>query len=336
MQPKILSLFSGAGGLDLGFAQAGFQIPLALDSSLAAVSTHTRNFRRTASLNVDLGALGPRGVLREFQKHVEPGEPIGVLGGPPCQGFSRGNTQSRASDPRNRLAFLYLRIVKALQAKYNVKFVLFENVLGLRDKKHGKTFDGIVREFERLKLSVRVEEHCALDYGVPQIRKRIIIVGFDSASVAEAFRPTKQRRRAVTLTVRHAISHLPEPAYFSHCLEKSSIPHHENHWTMQPRSSKFSEPRSAKKPSRSFRRLEWDEPSPTVAYGHREIHIHPDGHRRLSVHEAMLLQGFPRQFVLEGNLSAQVDQVSNAVPPPLAKSLARGIKMALVEGQKES
>jgi site-specific DNA-cytosine methylase len=73
---------------------------------------------------------------------------------------------------------------------------------------------------------------------------------------------------------------------------------------MTPRSKRFKGETAAPAPTRSFRRLSWDKPSPTVAYGHREIHVHPDGARQLSIYEAMLLQGFPRSFVLEGTLTA--------------------------------
>ena len=151
-------------------------------------------------------------------------------------------------------------------------------------------------------------------------------------SVAQAFKP--QKIQSNKLTVRAAIEGLPDPAYFARNLERSSIPFHENHWTMRPVSKRFRHPEQAAPSGRSFRRLQWDEPSPTVAYGHREIHVHPSGRRRLSIFEAMLLQGFPRKFVLEGNLSAQVEQVSNAVPPPLAHSLASAIAKALTTSDK--
>src|SRR6185295_6986267 len=106
-------------------------------------------------------------------------------------------------------------------------------------------------------------------------------------------------------------------------------PIHPNHWTMQPKSERFLNPGAARTDARSFKRLDWEQASPTVAFGHREIHVHPSGRRRLSIHEAMRLQGFPFEFVLEGNLSEQVEQVSNAVPPPLARSVARAVKRAL-------
>lgn len=141
--------------------------------------------------------------------------------------------------------------------------------------------------------------------------------------------PLTLKSESANLTVRSVIADLPEPAFFSRTIKRSEIPFHENHWTMRPVSIRFSQPGGANRSGRSFRRLEWDKPSPTVAYGHREIHVHPDGRRRLSIFEAMLLQGFPPDFVLEGTLSAQVEQVSNAVPPPLAESLATAIRKAL-------
>lgn len=330
--PKIISLFSGAGGLDLGFQQAGFPLSFAADISTAAVQTHRRNFRKTLAVVADLTELGPDGVLSYLEPLLSNGERIGVIGGPPCQGFSRGNTQSTTEDPRNQLPLLYLQIVEALQEKYTVEFVLFENVLGIRDSKHLTTFNGILEKFSDIGLTANAEVYSALDYGIPQKRNRVIITGFRNMSVAQAFKP--QKIQSNKLTVRAAIEGLPDPAYFARNLERSSIPFHENHWTMRPVSKRFRHPESATPSGRSFRRLQWDEPSPTVAYGHREIHVHPSGRRRLSIFEAMLLQGFPRKFVLEGNLSAQVEQVSNAVPPPLAHSLASAIAKALTTSDK--
>lgn len=325
--PKIVSLFSGAGGLDLGFQRTGFPLTFAVDWSEAAIQTHRRNFKGAVAITADLEKLGAAGVLAHLDKILKAGDAIGVIGGPPCQGFSRANTSSAPNDPRNRLPLLYLRIVQALQEKYQVDFVLFENVMGIRDAKHAPTFRGILSKFGEIGLTAEVKEYSALDFGVAQTRNRVVISGFRDEVVARAFKP--EIVRSTELTVRTVIGSLPEPAYFKHGLDKSTIEHHENHWTMRPLSKRFAQPEGADRAGRSFRRLKWDKPSPTVAYGHREIHVHPDGRRRLSIYEAMLLQGFPSDFVLEGNLSAQVEQVSNAVPPPLAQSLAKAIRAAL-------
>lgn len=325
--PTVVSLFSGAGGLDLGYLRAGFPLALAIDRSEAAVETHRRNFRGPNAVTADLVELGPAGVIELLEPLLERGHPIGVIGGPPCQGFSRANTASSINDPRNKLPLLYLEIIEALQAEYRVEFVLFENVLGIRDAKHSVTFRGILSKLASLGLRSGVIECSSLDFGVPQTRNRVIISAFASAAAAEAFKPKKVE--SFNLTVRAAIGDLPDPVFFSHGLTPERIPFHANHWTMRPRSKRFSDPVLAARTGRCFRRLDWDKPSPTVAYGHREIHVHPNGTRRLSILEAMILQGFPRDFVLEGTLSAQVEQVSNAVPPPLAQALARATSISL-------
>ncbi|AZI57714.1 DNA cytosine methyltransferase [Nakamurella antarctica] len=318
--PRVVSLFSGAGGLDLGFQQAGFELAFAVDNSAWAIKTHQRNFKKTKSVAADLIELQPAGVLAQLSRVLEDGVSIGVIGGPPCQGFSRANPAALATDPRNNLPILYLEIVEALQEKYDVQFVLFENVVGIKDLKHETAFKSILAKFLELGLTQKVDEYCALDFGVPQNRRRVIISAFASPTAANAFAPQTVPREH--LDARTAISGLPDPAFFDRDLSPEDIPHHPNHWTMRPISKRFNDPDSSMNSSRSFRRLAWDKPSPTVAYGHREIHIHPDGRRRLSIYEAMRFQGFPHEFVLEGPLSAQVEQVSNAVPPPLAQALA--------------
>lgn len=331
--PRIVSLFSGAGGLDLGFHLEGYEIAFAVDRMAAAVQTHKRNFPATMSVTADITirneASGSLVVLDEIAKALKDGEAIGIIGGPPCQGFSRANPNSHADDPRNQMPSFYLEIVEALQTHYDVQFVLFENVMGIRDAKHSVTFRGILVRFKELELTAGVADHSSLDYGVPQTRNRVIISGFKSEAAARAFKPKTISREEVDLTVHGAIGHLPQPAFFSRNLSADDIPTHPNHWTMTPRSKRFKGETAGPAPTRSFRRLSWDKPSPTVAYGHREIHVHPDGARRLSIYEAMLLQGFPTSFVLEGTLSQQVEQVSNAVPPPVARSLAAAAAIAL-------
>lgn len=325
--PRVVSLFSGAGGLDLGFRNAGFEVAFAVDNSKWAIKTHKRNFPETSAIAADLVELGPDGVLRNVMDLIDPGQAIGVIGGPPCQGFSRANTNSRADDPRNDLAFLYLDIVGILKSQYDVQFALFENVEGIRDAKHQSAFGSLLSRFAELGFHAEVQECAALDFGVPQTRRRVIVSAFSHRKAADAFEPLTIPRS--DLTVKSAIGGLPPPAFYSRSLTPHEIPHHPNHWTMRPVSQRFSDPGGVQNGGRSFRRLSWDKPSPTVAYGHREIHVHPNGRRRLSIYEAMLLQGFPADFVLEGTLSAQVEQVSNAVPPPLARSLGEATRSAL-------
>jgi DNA (cytosine-5)-methyltransferase 1 len=325
--PKIVSLFSGAGGLDHGFETAGFTIAAAFDASRAAIQTHKRNFPNSTSVETDLIRLGPKGVAAIVGRALKKGERIGIIGGPPCQGFSRANTTSTAADPRNKLPKLYIAIVRELSKHFDVEFVVFENVLGMRDNKHAAAYKSLLLGLKRLGFDITAKELCATDFGVPQTRKRIVISAMRADRDYGEIRP---RRRKGLNNVKEAIGGLPPPSFFSRNLEADDIPFHPNHWTMNPVSRRF-RTRSTNHQGRCFKRLSWSKPSPTIAFGHREIYVHPSGRRRLSIFEAMRLQGFPDSFILEGNLSEQVEQISNAVPPPLAKSVAAAIRRTLAK-----
>ena len=227
--PKIVSLFSGAGGLDYGFAREGFEVAVAFDISSAAIKTHRRNFPLTLGIAGDLTKLKPSGVLKHVLGTIPRGARIGVIGGPPCQGFSRANTGATAGDPRNSLPKLYVKIVRFLQHYYQVEFVVFENVLGMRDRKHAATYSSLVRGLRALGLSVTEKELCALDFGVPQTRRRIVLSGLRQGLDYAEFRP---RKRTGLANVREAIGNVPPPVFFAPGLQGRDIPVHPNHWTM--------------------------------------------------------------------------------------------------------
>lgn len=319
----VVSLFCGAGGLDYGFAKAGFTPVLAIDRDAAAIRTFNANFAGNVARAGDLSELSPTAVKRWLARRTPP---RGVIGGPPCQGFSYGNTKASADDPRNQLAFRYCELLAALNTQSSIDFFVFENVLGLRSPKHRARLQEIIRRFKEAGFDVVQAELDAERFRVPQRRRRLFLVGINGDTfpgVSFAWPNGTEHLR----TVRQAIGGLPDPILRTPGLTADAIPYHPNHWTMPPRSRRFAE--RDFNGGRSFRRLEWDQPSWTVAYGNREIHIHPDGERRLSVLEAMLLQGFPKKFVLQGNFSEQVQQVSNAVPPPVARAVAAAIRKQL-------
>jgi len=324
--PYVISLFCGPGGLDLGFQKAGFPIALAIDQSQAAIQTHEANFPDSKSICADIVKLGPEGVVRELLAVIPKGSPIGVIGGPPCQGFSRANNLSHAKDPRNVLPNLYIQIVRELQLFFSVDFVVFENVLGIKDKKHIRTYNKVVAKLGEADFDVNEFQLSALDFGVPQKRERVVLV---ATRASGGYSSVVLKKREGQKTVREAIFHLGEPTFFSRGLLSTEVKIHPNHWTMNPKSARFATPPEEWKSSRSFKRLTWDDASPTIAFGNREIHVHPSCTRRLSIYEAMLLQGFPRNYVIKGNLSEQVEQVSNAVPPPLGEAVAAGIRRVL-------
>jgi len=321
---QVLSLFCGAGGLDLGFKSEGYNIRLAIDNSVAAIATHMHNFPKSVAIQADIIELGKDGLLELCEKYLKKNEPLGIIGGPPCQGFSRSNIKSEINDPRNKLALIYIELIGELKKIYDVNFIVFENVLGIKDKKHIKTYNDIIQNLEEINFKVSSFVLNARDFGVAQDRKRVIIIALKGKTQGNiSFKDTISKLK----TVKDVIYGLPEPTYFRRNIDVSDIFHHPNHWTMVPKSQKFKDNSLMDKKTRSFRVICWDKPSPTVAYGNREIHVHPDKKRRLSIFESMLLQGFPKNFEIKGNFSQQVTQVSNAVPPPMAKIIAKKIKI---------
>lgn len=326
---QLISVFSGAGGMDHGFHQAGFRTIFSADNNEAAVNTFNYNFTGEVSHCVDLGKIYAKNYLEMIEAVSPKCKPKGIIGGPPCQGVSRGNIQSKSSDPRNRLMTTYTRLLNAVEEEYGIDFFVFENVPDLQSIRNAGRFKSLMGAL-RQRFVVYNKILNAADFGVPQNRERLFIIGINkNHRQAEKFKfPLGNEIR---VSVRQTIKSLPNPAFFMRGIRGEDIPHHPNHWTMNPKSSRFSAPE--KLPAgRSFRRLDWDQPSHTVAYGHREIHVHPNGTRRLSIYEAMLLQGFNPNFRLLGNLSEQVTQVSNAVAPPVALAIATSIKRLLYPG----
>lgn len=330
---KILSLFCGAGGLDLGFEQQGFDPILAYDIKPAAVDTYNfnrpgKNVAKVANLNSPTIA---EVIIRDIELLGPSNRPIGIVGGPPCQYFSMGNKATRnVQDVRRLLPRRYAIILHKLNEEYNIDFFILENVDGLTKPKHENDLRTLLKLFDVAGFHTTWKVLDAYHYGVPQVRKRVFIIGWNKRFYPQAIYQFPEGCRA-KLVVGDIIQGLVDPVYFDYGLNPDKFPIHPNHWTMVPRSKKFGTPapKGLSKFVRSFRRLEWDKPSYTVAYGHNEIHIHPNGKRRLSIYEAMLLQGFPKgknKYRLVGGLTEQVSLISDAVPPPLASALAASIK----------
>lgn len=326
MPIPIVSLFCGPGGLDLGFQQAGFETVLALDRSAVAVETFNRNLPPVAKA-VDLADLSDQDVVALVATTSK--VPAGVIGGPPCQGFSLANVRQRRVDPRRRLTFRFAELVGALDAAFGLDFFLMENVAALAMPKQHRFCQRLRRKFESLGFKTYAMVVNARDFGVAQNRPRFFIVGIKRRLTGFAQFEFPVPKTKDCATVRQVIGHLPAPIFFDRNLTPEKIPYHQNHWTMVPKSAKFQQ--KTIQGGRSFKQLEWGGQSPAVAYGHRELHVHPSGTRRVSLLEAILLQGFPESCTFAGNLSEQVTQVSDAVPPPLAAALAGSIYTSLYE-----
>jgi DNA (cytosine-5)-methyltransferase 1 len=329
--PQVISVFCGCGGFDLGFSRAGFDIGLALDIDPVVVNTYNQNRESVVARERDLATLTGDELVALYES-LRPGEaPVGLIGGPPCQSFSRGNVHFDAKDIKYRLPRHFAELLRAVNAAYSLDFFVFENVHGITYEKHRDTFADFKRLFRKAGFHLFEGMLDAIDFGVAQHRPRVFVVGINKVKYPELSyifpEPFRGRRR----TVGQAIIGLPPAKYFERGLESKDIPYHPNHWTMRPISRKFSDGslKEGERRGRSFRVLSWNKPSWTVAYGNREIHIHPSGTRRLTVYEAMRLQGFPRKYQLHGNLSQQVSQVSDAIPPQLGWVIGRAIQAQL-------
>lgn len=320
---KVVSLFCGAGGLDLGFTSAGFEVCYAADFDTAAIKTYNRNNPGNIGRVVDLLETTTEQLCTSIINECGGVTKIsGIVGGPPCQGFSRGNVGRHADDPRNKLVLKYADIVNSFHDKFDLKFFVFENVPEIRAEKN-KNLLTELRDKLSINFKIHEQELNSSNYQVAQNRRRIFIVGVSKTCNLEHFSfpsPSPLKKKVVS----DVIIGLPDPVYFSNGICAETIPFHQNHWTSRPKSKRF-ETGLMPTGGRSFIRLDWEKPSRTVAYGNREIHVHPNGHRRLSIYEALQLQGFPFKYVLEGNMTQQVKQVSNAVPPPVAERIAQSI-----------
>jgi DNA (cytosine-5)-methyltransferase 1 len=323
-------LFSGAGGLDLGFHWAGYVARVAIDNNEAAQHTYERNHPGAIFYNRDLSKIRAGEIARLWRRNCAEESPSGVIAGPPCQAFSRGNARPALDDSRRDLPNKYAQLLWGLNKAFDLDFFVFENVAGLAGPRHKEYYDCLLTAFRRAGFNICQIDTDASAVGVPQRRRRLFIVGLNRRKFGPTDITIKGKITEMT-TLRQAIGHLPEPTHFDARLSRRSIPFHPNHWVMVPRSGKFTNGMLRVRGSngRSFRVLKWDEPSLAVSFGHREMNIHPSMRRRISVLEAMLIQGFPFGYELLGTLSDQARLVSDAVPPPLAFAVARAISDAL-------
>ena len=202
--PKAIDIFSGAGGLSLGLRDAGFEIAAALDSDAAAAKTYRANLGEHI-IEASIDDVAPEGLL-ELARMV-PGACDVLAGGPPCQGFS---VQRRGDDNdlRNHLVLRYLEFVEAIQPK----FFLMENVRGLMSKRGKPYFNQMLTRTQELGYVVRVAKLNAADFGVPQERIRVVMVGERSSTGRGTFGfPEPLLSQRDYRTVRATIGDLPTP-----------------------------------------------------------------------------------------------------------------------------
>ena len=299
---KVVSLFSGAGGLDLGFKKAGHNILWANDLYEDAVATYRENIGNHIVCE-DICNIDP----------VQIPDCDIVIGGFPCQGFSVANIKRHIEDERNEL---YKQLIRVIKAK-NPKFFLAENVKGLMNLAKGKVFEMILADFRGLGYNVQAQVLNAADFGVPQTRQRVIIIGVRNDIDFEYHYPMpthdKHEKNGLKkwVSVSKALSDLPDPDM------PNDIPNHE-----------YSKYKLQFNGYLGHRPLDPDKPAPTVtARGDNKggvvILPHPNGQRRMSCRELASVQSFPVDFKFSGNRSSIYRQIGNAVPPVLGYAVAK-------------
>jgi DNA (cytosine-5)-methyltransferase 1 len=209
MKPTAISLFCGAGGCSLGFKQADYSILYANDKDLAAVETYRSNFPEAICSNEDIDQVDFHVVLKEIG--LEKGELDVLIGGPPCQGFSTAGSRFW-DDPRNNLLKSYIAALNIIQPKW----FIMENVEGLLTSNKGEYIFEAAKAFIELGYSIRLEKIYSQEYGVPQRRKRVLIVGNKLGMAFRMPEPTikvsGQIFRNSDVTISHAIDTLPNPS----------------------------------------------------------------------------------------------------------------------------
>ncbi len=319
---KLVSLFTGAGGLDLGFEKAGFNIIWANEYDKSIWETFQHNFLHTK--------LDKRSIT-EVQSHEVP-DADGFIGGPPCQSWSEAGAGRGINDKRGQLFHDYIRLLKDKQPK----FFLAENVSGILHPKHSDAFANIIREFENAGYVVSQKLLNANDYDVPQDRLRVIIIGYHKKLKKKFEFPEPQKYRPVLKDAIYDLR-LAKPAKDRNKTngESLKIPNHEY------MNGGFSTIYMSRNRVRS-----WDEPSFTIQAGGRHAPIHPQapkmkfieqnkrifvpGHeekyRRLSVRECARIQTFPDDFIFKYyDVADGYKMIGNAVPVNFAKHIAQKI-----------
>jgi len=320
---KYIDLFSGAGGFSLGFDNKGFQNVFSIDIEPSFCKTYKHNFSNHQLIEKDICDLSDSEIkyLKEFD------EIDVVIGGPPCQGFSIAGNIGRkfVDDPRNRLFKEFVRVVKVIKPK----FFVMENVARLYTHNKGATRNEIIKDFEKLGYKVDCKILNSADYGVPQVRKRVIFIGTSTNQKIEF--PQKEVENYVS--VKEALSKYPK----LQSGEESSIPNHiamSHSDQMLTKMSYVSDggdrneipvkirPKSGD--VRKYIKYASDKPSVCVTGDMRKI-FHYEQNRALTVRELAELQSFPDDFVFKGSRISQQQQVGNSVPPKMAEAIAKVI-----------
>jgi DNA (cytosine-5)-methyltransferase 1 len=334
MKQDIVALFSGCGGLDLGFRKAGFNVVWANEYDKEIWETYEKNHLDTV--------LDKRDIKKISSAEIP--DCVGIIGGPPCQSWSEAGSQRGINDDRGKLFLEYVRILKDKQPL----FFLAENVSGMLHKKHQLALNNIIAAFEEAGYAISYKLLNAIRYNVPQDRKRVIFVGYH-VNLKKRFNFGLLKQSSHIPTLKETIWDLREcaiPALETNKTNSDScyVPNHEY------MTGGFSSIYMSRNRVRS-----WDEPSFTIQAGGRHAPIHPQAnrmihigkdkwifdpnspqpYRRLSIRECARIQTFPDDFIVYyKNLIAGYKMIGNAVPVNFSYALAQAIYADLFDSKQ--
>jgi DNA (cytosine-5)-methyltransferase 1 len=321
-----IDLFSGAGGFSLGFKEAGFKNIFSLDINKDFNKTYCFNFPEDILIESDIKKLNSK----EIKKLLKNKKIDVIIGGPPCQGFSlAGNIGRRfLNDPRNNLFKEFAKVVSIIKPKI---FVM-ENVSKLYTHNKGKTKEEIIKTFNKIGYTVDCKVLCSADYGVAQIRNRIIFIG-NKLNLKNKF-PIKKTNH---ISIKNVIDDLPKLKNG----EKSNVPNHEamlhtkemlyKMSFINDGGDRFKIPKNIRPISGDVRKyIKYNSKKPSICVtGDMRKVFHYNQNRALTVRELARIQSFPDNFIFKGSKISQQQQIGNAVPPLMAKEIALKIKEML-------
>lgn len=331
---NVISLFSGCGGLDLGFEKAGFDIPVANEYDSTIFETFKINHPRTHLIEGDV-----RQITKEDIAPFISGTIDGIIGGPPCQSWSEAGSLKGIEDARGQLFFDYIRILK----EFKPKFFLAENVSGMLANRHNTAVQNIIKLFEDAGYDVSLTLVNAKNYGVAEERKRVFYIGFrKDLNIDFSFPKGSTEDDSKKITLRDVIWDLQESAV-------PANPKNRHNPNAINNNEYFTGAYSPIFMSRN-RVKAWDEQAFTVQASGRQCQLHPQApkmvkvgtnscrfvegsehlYRRMTIREVARVQGFPDDFkFIYNDTNDAYKMIGNAVPVNLAYEIALAIKLFL-------
>lgn len=337
---KLISLFSGCGGLDLGFEKAGFDIPVANEFDKTIWETYEVNHPKSHLIKGDVRKIKKEDISQFIGQEVD-----GIIGGPPCQSWSEAGSLKGIEDARGQLFFDYIRILK----EFKPKFFLAENVSGMLAQRHSEAVKNILSMFKEAGYNVSLTMVNAKDYGVAEERQRIFYIGFrNDINIDFHFPVGSTTNDSLKITLRDIIYDLKDTAV------PTADKNHHNQKAIN-NNEYFTGPYSPIFMSRN-RVKSWDEQAFTVQASGRQCQLHPQApkmikiglnkcafvpgyeslYRRMTIREIARIQGFPDSFKFiyeEANNAYKM--IGNAVPVNLAYEIGVSIKEQLESALKE-